>query len=274
MGNDKTNEFFGGDAPDSFAAFLDMRTAPSTRIFLGILWLTKDEPGFTLEKLEDHLKIYQNNFQSQLIEQTVSDLLKKGSLDGTTSIQGMLNVTPYGRFQITQTLLDQGLGLEVVSQLLNWQEFERFCRSIIEPHDFACYQNYRFTTKSKRHEIDIIAIRKPVILVVDAKRWASKITNTSALREASKAQQLRAKSYKESLKDNLVLTKFKLENWPRAEILPVVVSIYDQKIFIEKTGVVVPIFRLNDFLLNILNIWKDLPVLKTKIVPENLTLKE
>ncbi len=274
MKKEKQNGLFDIDIPDRQRTLSNTRLPPSVLVVLGILGLTRETSFFSVEDLREAIRFHQQNAEMMVTEKVVRDLLKNQVIQQVADEGDRYWIQPLQRLQVIPSLLQHGVDFEIVSQLLNWQEFEKFCLLIIESHNFRCHRNFRFSHLSKRYEIDVVALRSPLILVVDAKRWASKISNQSALIEAIKSQYTRAQAFKLILSDNKVLTKLHLENWKKAEIVPIVVSIFDQNVFIQPTGVVIPIFRLNNFLLNIRRGRGELPVINTDVTPQNVSLVE
>ena len=78
--------------------------------------------------------------------------------------------------------------LNDIFSAFNWQEFEEFIRLTLDINGYISIRNFRFSISKKRFEIDIIARKNKTILLIDAKRWASKGLSPSALLKAAKKQ--------------------------------------------------------------------------------------
>jgi len=136
-----------------------------------------------------------------------------------------------------EKMLESGLSLEEAFQTINWKEFEESVAEIFEKHDFKVKKNFIFKT-SKKYQIDLIAERGELVVIVDCKQWGKHRYKTSALKKAALKQNER----KEELKKILGSEK---------KILPIIVTLVDEN-FYEFEGVfIVPLFKLNSFLTEI-----------------------
>jgi len=126
-------------------------------------------------------------------------------------------------------LIKNGLPLDEVVIALNWKDFEGLTAEILEAKNFAIIKNL-FLTKP-RMEIDVVGIRLGIAMLIDCKHW--KRYSTSALSEAVKNQIKRTKHY--------------ISKTPGAIAVPVIVTLYQDKIdFIDRVPIV-PIFQFSSF---------------------------
>ncbi len=130
-----------------------------------------------------------------------------------------------------------GEEIENIVKNINWREFEQFVSEILKHCDFEIFLNFRFAGKH-RYEIDILAIKKSTILAIDCKQWNMGRYKSSGLRNAIKNQLRRC----EELNKNLVGKYDK--------IIPLIVTLFEEDIVEYENVFVVPLWKLNEFLLN------------------------
>jgi len=126
-------------------------------------------------------------------------------------------------------LIKSGLPLDEIVIALNWKDFEGLTAEILEAKNFAIIKNLILT--KPRMEIDVIGIRLGIAMLIDCKHW--KRYSTSALSDAVKNQVKRTKHY--------------ILKTPGAIAVPVIVTLYQDKInFIDRVPIV-PIFQFSSF---------------------------
>ncbi|PIN82999.1 MAG: hypothetical protein COV65_04670, partial [Nitrosopumilales archaeon CG11_big_fil_rev_8_21_14_0_20_33_24] len=115
------------------------------------------------------------------------------------------------------------------SILLDWKDFEGLVAEILFSKNFAIIKNLILT--KPRMEIDVIGIRLGVAMLIDCKHW--KRYSSSTLSVAVKKQIARTKHY--------------ILKTPGAIAVPVIVTLYQDKIdFIDRVPIV-PIFQFSSF---------------------------
>ena len=126
-------------------------------------------------------------------------------------------------------LIENGFSLDEVAIALNWRDFEGLTAEILESKNFAILKNLILT--KPRMEIDVVGIRLGVAMLIDCKHW--KKYDASSLSTAVKKQVERTKHY--------------IAKTPGAIAIPVIVTLYQDKIdFIERVPIV-PIFQFSSF---------------------------
>jgi DNA-binding transcriptional MerR regulator len=126
-------------------------------------------------------------------------------------------------------LLENGFPLDEIAVFLNWKDFEGLTAEILASKNFAVIKNLILT--KPRMEIDVIGIRLGIAMLIDCKHW--KRYNSSTLTEAVKKQVARTKHY--------------ISKTPGAMAVPVIVTLYQDKIdFIDRVPIV-PIFQFSSF---------------------------
>ena len=113
---------------------------------------------------------------------------------------------------------------------MDWKDFEGLTAEILSTNNFAVIKNMILT--KPRMEIDVVGIRLGIAILIDCKHW--KRYNSSSLTTAVKKQIERTKHY--------------VQKTPGSIAVPVIVTLYQDKIdFIENVPIV-PIFQLSSFI--------------------------
>ncbi|MDX1441606.1 MAG: hypothetical protein R3237_04030 [Nitrosopumilaceae archaeon] len=126
-------------------------------------------------------------------------------------------------------LIEKGFPIDAISEELNWKDFEGLTAEILESKNFAIIKNLILT--KPRMEIDVIGIRLGIAMLIDCKHW--KRYSASTLGEVVRKQVERTKQY--------------IAKTPGSIGVPVIVTLYQDKIdFIDKVPIV-PIFQFSSF---------------------------
>jgi DNA-binding transcriptional MerR regulator len=134
------------------------------------------------------------------------------------------------KLKIAVALLEKGLPIDEISVALDWRDFEGLTAEILSSKNFGVIKNLIMT--KPRMEIDVIGIRLGIAILIDCKHW--KCYNTSSLTTVVKKQVKRTKQY--------------VAKTPGAIAVPVIVTLYQDKInFIENVPIV-PIFQFSSFI--------------------------
>lgn len=150
--------------------------------------------------------------------------------------------------QIRKCILS-GKPIEEIIESFDWQEFEQLVAEIFENNNFRVKQNFRFKTK-RRYEIDILAVGNKIVLCVDCKEWGSGRYKRAGLVRAAKKQEERVKQLKKFLKTNLIARQtLQLDLY--CKIYPAIVTWLQEDLVKENNAFVVPVWKLNSFLVEI-----------------------
>lgn len=141
-----------------------------------------------------------------------------------------------------------GKTIEEILKAYDWKDFEKIVAEIFERNNFETKTNFQFKTKRK-YEIDIIAIKNNFIFCIDCKSWSSGRYKKSGLKKAVIKQEERTKEFKKFLKKDVIATDF-LNVTPSCRIDSLLVTLLEEDFIIEKNTFVVPIWKLNSFLIN------------------------
>jgi Holliday junction resolvase-like predicted endonuclease len=147
--------------------------------------------------------------------------------------------------------LARRIPIEEILKKFDWKDFEEIVAEIFRRNDFLVKNNFRFKTK-KRYEVDIIATRSNLVFCVDCKRWSGGRYKKSGIRKSVEEQEKRTEAIKKFLMKNPILRKA-LNVDEKFKILPLIITLMEEDLAKEKNTFVVPIFKLNSFLLNLEN---------------------
>ncbi len=123
-----------------------------------------------------------------------------------------------------------------ISAELSWQQFERLVSEIVGEHRYSIETNKVETSPNKRAQFDIIAEKGGRLLSIDCKHWDKNRHKRAAILRAVDEHIKRC----EYLADKRC-----------AEVLPILVTLYDEDIGSHNSVPVVPLQQLNSFLLGI-----------------------
>lgn len=134
------------------------------------------------------------------------------------------------KLKIAVALLEKGFPIDEISIALDWRDFEGLTGAILAEKNFAVIKNMMLT--KPRMEIDVVGIRLGIAILIDCKHW--KRYSTSSLSTAVKKQVERTKQY--------------VSKTPGAMAVPVIVTLYQDKIDFIDNVPIVPIFQFASFI--------------------------
>ena len=134
------------------------------------------------------------------------------------------------KLKIAIILLQNGLPLDEISIALDWRDFEGLTAEILSSKNFAVIKNLMLT--KPRMEIDVVGIRLGVAILIDCKHW--KRYNSSSLTSAVHKQIERTKKY--------------VEKTPGSIGVPVIVTLFQDKVNFIQNVPIVPIFQFSSFI--------------------------
>ncbi len=193
-------------------------------------------------------------------------LTTKGNND---QIKKIITFDLESRLQIALIAIKYGADVEKVCKLLNWKEFEAFSKSALEKSNYLCTQNYRFKHNQKRYEIDVVGLKKPLILCIDAKHY-KKSGKNHILKIACEKQIERAEALSKELPKSV--TKLRIAGWKNVNIIPLIVTLLPEEGFFEQVPIV-PFFKLNNFINELQTYISEIYHIQTKL-PDYTMLKD
>lgn len=155
------------------------------------------------------------------------------------------------RIRLAVRAINLGCEIEKVIELLTWKDFEGFVAGVLSENNYQCTESFRRRGNriEKGMEIDVIGIRGNLILSIDAKMWGIRSSKASALRSAASKQRSRtARLANELDKLSAKIMGMKAREYT---LIPVLVTWLVEEVEIHEGVPVVPIFKLNAFLLDL-----------------------
>jgi Holliday junction resolvase len=154
-----------------------------------------------------------------------------------------------GLEEIRKDLL-KGKTIEEVLEKFDWRGFERTVAEIFESNDFEVKQNFTFKTK-RRYQIDVLARRERIVLCVDCKEWGKGRYKKTGLKYAANSQEERVNQLIKFLKKNLIAKQMLGIDLRKQKFYPLIVTLLEEGLLKESETFVVPVWKLNSFLLDI-----------------------
>lgn len=188
--------------------------------------------------------------EARIPRSLVREIIREFSEDGLFKFNNENVIVDYEqRLKIALRAVELGSDIERVARFLTWTEFEKFSRISFEENGFTVKRNFRFTWLKKRWEIDVIGIKKPLVISADCKHWQQKWSGAASLKAVEK-QIERTRSLADASK--YLMNEIGIKEWKYAYFVPIVLSLFpSQHKFYERTPIV-PILSLNDFLKNVI----------------------
>ena len=134
------------------------------------------------------------------------------------------------KLKIAVALLEHGFPIDEISIALDWKDFEGLTAEILSSKNFAVIKNMILT--KPRMEIDVIGIRLGIAILIDCKHW--KRYSHSSLTNAVKKQIERTKKYVEKTQGSIAV--------------PVIVTLFQDKVDFIQNVPIVPIFQFSSFI--------------------------
>ncbi len=158
---------------------------------------------------------------------------------------GIVEATPSQRVKMAIHALQLSADFQDICSLLSWREFESIAAQALEANGYRAIRNLHFRSNTRKWEIDIIGLRKPIVLCVDCKHWRHGWRNAASLK-AVEAQIERTAAFADALPN--YAKKIKLEAWPAAKFIPIILSLLPGPEKFYNKVPVVPILQLRDFI--------------------------
>ncbi len=155
------------------------------------------------------------------------------------------------RIDLAKRAVQLGASIGEIVEFLTWKDFEGFVASILSANNYQCVESFRRRGNSlvQGMEIDVIGVRGPIIIAIDAKMWGIRSGKTSALRTAAEKQKKRTQELSEELeKLSLKMSDLRAREY---QLFPILVTWLVEEVEIHEGVPVVPIFKLNSFILDL-----------------------
>ncbi len=155
------------------------------------------------------------------------------------------------RIEIALLAISKGFEIEEIVQHLTWKDFEGFVARVLQENDYLCTESFR--RRGNQHtqgmEIDVIGVKGRTILAIDAKMWGVRSGKSSALRDAVSKQAIRTNRLGSEL--DRLREKIPSMSPGSYTLIPIMVTWLVEEVEIHEGVPVVPIFKLNGFLLEL-----------------------
>ena len=140
-------------------------------ILIALLERTKDR-ATSLAELREAVRVTDEGL-SQFLDQLAMDNLvgEEGDLVKASLSQ---------RLEIAVRAIRAGADFERVSRSLGWLEFEEMVAYTFEENGYDVSRRFRFQAEGRRWEIDVLAVRRPLVVCAECKHWASGLGNMTA----------------------------------------------------------------------------------------------
>jgi len=172
-------------------------------------------------------------------------LLKLSEADLICEYQGLIEASRTQRVKIAVATLSSGADFERICAFLSWHEFEGIVAQAFEANDYTVLRNFRFKQDSRRLEIDVLGVKKPLIVCIDCKQW-KRGWKRAAIAKAVEAQAHRAQALAKALA--AYRQKMGLEQWGTARLIPVVMSLTPGPFKFYDDVPIVPVLQVQDFI--------------------------
>jgi len=159
--------------------------------------------------------------------------------------KGVIESSPSQRVKMAVYALRLAADFERVCALLSWSEFESIAAQAFEANGYRVMRNFRFKQALKKWEIDVIGLKKPLILCVDCKHW-KRGWRKAATFKAVEAQIERTEAFAKALPN--YYQKVRLEDWQTATLIPIVMSLTLGPCKFYNDVPIVPILQIQDFI--------------------------
>jgi len=206
------------------------------RVLLSILDLTREGPtsSATIRR------------RSRVPESTLREFLERLYDGGLIRLSGdRVEASPTQRIGIAVRAVVLGGDLERVSRGLGWLEFENFVALAFQENGYAVRRHLRFRSQGRRWEVDLLALRRPLMVLVECKHWLHGLA-ASIIRKTVKEHLAKAKAFTEALPG--LRRGVNLLGWSHATVVPALVSLTQSPFKFYEAVPIVPVLQLPSFI--------------------------
>jgi len=210
-------------------------------VLAAILKTTRDKASSNIESISR---------EARVPRAIVLEILNRLHESGFLMIDGdEVMVDLEQRLKIAVKSIGLGSDVEKIADLLTWSEFEQFSRKSLELNGFRATANFRFKWFGKRWEVDLIGVKKPLVISADCKHWRRGWSGSASI-ETARSQVKRTRALADA--SRRIRGRLNIIEWEYAYFVPVVLSLHpSQYKFYDKTPIV-PILQISDFLQNLI----------------------
>ncbi len=226
---------------------LNLKPEIVTRVVENLLKLTSHGSGTTIDMLTER-SIVSKDVAFEIVSRVL------GKSFNTNNIE----VTGDERLSVVLKCIRNGAPAEILARHISWKDFEALSAKVLSECGFNVLTNLRLRLLKKRYEIDVLATKSSIVLLLDCKRWNAVLSGKRLL-FIIKNQIDRAHVFAEYLSS--ILGKGEMT----VEIIPAILTLYDSNKQIESGVAIVPIDLLGNFIEKLPEIKYELERIKVKV---------
>jgi Holliday junction resolvase-like predicted endonuclease len=223
--------------------FIDSESLLNTRNHTNNVNYKNEIPSLSIEN--PNSKNYFGELDKQIIKK-----VEKNKILLTTTNQIFDNIIEFVKYGL------QKWSIESIMKVFDWKDFEILIRDILGEFGYRSIRTFRFSSKNKRHEIDIIAKNRDTIFFIDGKHWQSNTPGLLTFRKIAEQQKQRVDHLiKDSEASGLLLQQFNTnldenQNKPFKIYPIIVISFNEPEIRWVDSIPIVPIHTFNQFIID------------------------
>lgn len=108
--------------------------------------------------------------ECSLVSKDVAFKIVSGLLGKDFNVNDV-KITEDVRLSIVLKCIRDGTPAEVLARHVSWKDFEILSARVLGECRFNVLTNLRLRLSKKRYEVDVLAAKSPIILLLDCKRW-------------------------------------------------------------------------------------------------------
>jgi hypothetical protein len=189
-----------------------------------------------LKKTKQHISPTRNHFLTPILDD-FSKSPKENLLSKDVPVED--------RIKLAIKALNLGGEPTEVCGLLDWREFEQLSLKAFQLNGYEATKGFTFSSKKRRFQIDILAIKSKTMLCVDCKHWMFSHW-FSNLKEATKAHLCRTEAFAKDI--DLLTKKLSFKISKKIFIIPVMLTLGDPRSRIIEDVPIVSVLKLRNFL--------------------------
>ena len=221
----------------------------SARIIAETLKFTEGDQLLSVGQIADRAKT-----TTEQVAQVLGPLLQLDDPSGA-------RLTNSARFELAYEATRHG-ALQLVARALTWQEFEKFTEDCLQTVGFDTTKGIIVKGDSRRWQLDVIATKGSMVLVIDCKHWEFP-GYESKLRRAAQHQKMAVEALLHQME-----TRGEMEG-EGVHALPIILTLYEPRFPTMDDVVVLSVDQFADFLSGVSPYSSDLPFISASSVPKS-----
>jgi len=206
------------------------------RTLLSLLNSTRDAPT-SISKLKKECRVPET-----VLKTFLDGIHGKGLI---RLVNNQVEASPIQRVGIAIKVLALGGDFEETSRGLGWLEFENIVALVFEENGYTMKRHLRFNSQGRRWEIDLLTLRKPLLILVECKHWLQGLS-PSTTKKAVNEHLNKTRAFIEVLPE--MRREIDLQGWSNATVVPVLISLTQSPFKFHEDVPVVPVLQLPSFL--------------------------